>query len=121
MNRLTILEKEICKQRKEPFISRYLYEGLKQKLREERIDNLITLYYFLSLRPLIHEAVGAMYLDNSEEYISNSIVAYDSHGALDIEIGKEEFTIWRQDLDPLIYCYIVKVFNEISSNTISLF
>lgn len=85
-----------------------------------RLDYLVTLFYFLTLKPTIKKLVLENYLTLEPEQLITLIVSYEN-SLLDVEFGKHVVSVYDGDLNPLILQYIKDVVNEIESKTLTLF
>lgn len=98
------------------------YNKLKPYQRSEyfqlknRIERLLTLQFFLSLRQKIKKEVTENYLNKTQEEIVNSIVIYDEYGFIDYK----RYTIYNLALQPLIESYVKQQIQEIENNTLKL-
>jgi hypothetical protein len=83
---------------------------------ENRIEWLLTLEFFLSLRKKIKKQVSENYINSSIEQISNSIVTCNDYGFVEY---KGEW-LYTHILTALIEQYVKKQFKTIESNTLKL-
>lgn len=100
-------------------------EKIEQKIRvtktsrntlyqcKDRIEYLITLAYFLSLRKKIRKEVQENYV-NIEQM--NPIIQYDDYGFIEVE----NFDVYNLCLQPMIDEHIKKVVTEIENQTLEL-
>ena len=83
---------------------------------KNRIEWLLTLQFFLSLRQKIKKEVAENYLNKTTEEIVNSIVVYDGYGSIDYK----NIFIWQESLQPLIDEYVKQQIQKIESHTLKL-
>lgn len=86
----------------------------------DRINNIIAYHYFSTFRGTIDKKVSEMYLNNSIEDISNSIIFFDTNCVNSFYIGKELCYISDDEVLPLVTTYVKKRVAEIESKTLFL-
>jgi hypothetical protein len=83
---------------------------------ESRIEWLLNLEFFLSLREKIKKQVSENYIDSSIEQISSSIITCNDYGFVDY---KDEW-LCINTLTELIEGYVKCQFKNIESNTLKI-
>lgn len=114
MNRFEILEKAEDIQKpplKASWMERQQYYDFT-----DRLDELYTLAYSLTLRSKIKKEISENYLTKDEEQFSESIVEYCE---CDITMF-EHRNIHKTNLQPLIELYVRQELNKIASYTLKL-
>ena len=79
---------------------------------QNRIEWLLTLQFFLSLREKIKKEVQERYFETTDF----EIVSYDEYGFIEYK----GYHLYNEELQPLVDNYIKKVITEIESNTLKL-
>lgn len=84
---------------------------------KNRIEWLLTLQFFLSLRQKIKKEVTENYsTKTSQQLVDTEFVIYDAYGFIDYK----GYTLYNLALQPLIESYVWKQIFEIESNTLKL-
>lgn len=83
---------------------------------KNRIEWLLTLQFFLSLRQKIKKEVTENYLNKTTEEIINLVVTYDGYGSIEYK----GIYIWESDLQPLIEEYVKQQIQKIENHTLKL-
>jgi hypothetical protein len=83
---------------------------------QARIEWVLTLEYFLSLRGKIKKEIQNNYTTKTEEEITESIIEYDAYDSVDYK----GFTLWKEALNPLIQEYVKQQIKNIEKHTLKL-
>lgn len=83
---------------------------------QARIENALTLQYFLYSREKIKKEIQNNYTTKTEEEIIESIVQYDAYNSVDYK----GYTLWKENLNPLIQEYVKQQIKNIEKHTLKL-